>query len=450
MAHPQEGQSGRSRQAAMAALLLCAFILTFYSHAILGKGTVFTHLFYIPIILASLWWQRKGLVVAAALAAMLLASHFLIRQTTSITNDILRALMFLVIGFLFATLSESSGRAERALRESEKKYRQLVQQSSDGILLCSAKGDVMAANPKACDILARSPREMLEANIGVLVTEPDLPTAPLPLAHALAGNEMREERRLYRIDGTFRQVDLTLSKLGADKIQIVIRDVTERNRLERQLLEISDREQRRIGQDLHDGVCQQLSGISFMTEALLSRMREKALPECNQAERIAELLGQTIDQAHRLAKGLFPIQMETDDLLAELNTMAAGIEEMFGVECSTECSEPIRIKNIETRTHLHRIAQEAAANACRHGEAKHIQIRFVRRGSVLLMTIEDDGGGFSGTAPAHRGLGLSIMKYRAKMIGGSLDVQATPAGGTVVTCAFRPTIGPQQSQKQGL
>src|SRR5579862_34080 len=215
-------------------------------------------------------------------------------------------------------------------------------------------------------------------------------------------------------------------------------DVTEANRLERTILEISGREQRRIGQDLHDGLGQHLTGVAFMSKVLEQKLGEKSLPEAHDAAKIVGLVNEAINKTRELSKGLLPVLSDARGLMSALERLALEVEDVFQVSCRFECDPPVLVRESGIATHLYHIAQEAVNNALRHGHPRSIVIR-LSGGEGAFLTVADDGVGFHGSlpsAPGAQGMGLLIMGYRAKMIGGALEVLPGPAGGTSVCCTF--------------
>jgi signal transduction histidine kinase len=221
----------------------------------------------------------------------------------------------------------------------------------------------------------------------------------------------------------------------------IVRDITERKRLEREILEISDREQQRIGQDLHDDLCQQLAGIGFMSEVLEQKLAGKAeAAEAAEAGRIAGHVRGAIEQTRMLARGLSPLEMESADLMTALTELASNTAEIFHVRCRFRAENPVGIGDAAVSTHLYRIAQEAISNAIRHGGADEIGVSLEAEAGEAVLRVTDNGTGFAGPKKDSRGMGLRIMKYRAGMIGGMLDVCHADGKGTVVSCRFRPAL----------
>ncbi|HMB95191.1 MAG TPA: sensor histidine kinase [Tepidisphaeraceae bacterium] len=203
--------------------------------------------------------------------------------------------------------------------------------------------------------------------------------------------------------------------------------------LEQKILDISDAERRRIGQDLHDGLGQHLTGVAFLSKALQQRLASRALPEAADANKIVMLVSESIGQTRALAKGLSPIGLEEGGLSVALSQLAASTSSVFGIECSCQFNDGIEVMDFASGTHLYRIAQEAINNAIRHGKATQIEIALESYDHQLRLTVQDNGSGIMPRID-HGGMGLQIMGFRARMIGGSLQVERQNIG-TAVTCS---------------
>jgi PAS domain S-box-containing protein len=218
-------------------------------------------------------------------------------------------------------------------------------------------------------------------------------------------------------------------------------DVTERKQMEKTILEISAREQRRIGQDLHDGLGQHLTGIAFMSKVQEQKLAEQNLPEAGDAAKIVSLVNEAIHKTRELAHGLLPVVSHAEGLMSALRQWAGEVEDLFRIGCRFQCLTPVLIHDDTAATHLYYIAREAVNNAIKHGAAKQIVIRLgadERQGSL---TIQDDGSGIGNITAGNKGMGLHLMNYRARMIGGSLEAQRVTPQGTLVTCLFPINVG---------
>lgn len=212
-------------------------------------------------------------------------------------------------------------------------------------------------------------------------------------------------------------------------------------RLEHEIIGISEREQQRIGQDLHDGICQFLAGIGCAAASLkgdLAKMKLRA--EAEVAQELATLLQDAVVQTRNLARGLVPLKMNEVGLASALEELAVSVRRLAGIPCLFESSGPPVILDDSVATHLYRIAQEALNNAIKHGKARNLGVSLSSDRSRTTLRIADDGSGLSQTARAAGGMGLNIMNYRARLCGTELNIEEPPSGGTVVSCTISPTI----------
>jgi PAS domain S-box-containing protein len=225
---------------------------------------------------------------------------------------------------------------------------------------------------------------------------------------------------------------------GANEVTMIVRNVTDRRRLERQLLEVSEHEQRRIGQDIHDGLCQQLVGVGFMVRLLEQRLQASGSPQADAVREIATHLHQALNDARQVSHGLHPVRLDEEGLGLALRELAEQVTKTGAVACAFDYPEVVPVPDNNVATHLYRIAQEAVSNALKHGNPRQIIISLTQEEEMLELRIEDDGVGL-GLAPGAtpNGIGLQVMQYRARMIGGTLDLAPRIAGGTMVTCVCR-------------
>jgi signal transduction histidine kinase len=248
------------------------------------------------------------------------------------------------------------------------------------------------------------------------------------------------ELRVPRKDGTIIDAAVSAAPLRDESghvtaVMMILSDVSENKRLQRGILDVSGREQTRIGLDLHDGLGQVLSGVSFMGKALERKLADKGLEEVEDANEITRLINEAISQTRSVARSLYPVTLESDGLMAALEELAGHTENLFNISCDFTYNEQLLVDDNTVALHLYRIAQEAVNNAIRHGKARHIVIS-LQTGITNVLKISDDGTGFN-TAEAERtGMGIDLMNYRANMIGSSIAIESTPGSGTSITCAF--------------
>ncbi len=209
----------------------------------------------------------------------------------------------------------------------------------------------------------------------------------------------------------------------------------ERRQLEKDIVSVSEYEQQRIGQDLHDGLCQQLAAIGCAARALAEDLQQKESDCAEDANAIEESLRQTVMEARGLARGIFPVHVDRDGLSASLRDLAQTTKRLTNVDITVEEEADVHIDSPDASMHLYRIAQEAVANAVRHGNANHIWIKISLRDKLLTMIIDDDGRGIHHKAvKASSGMGMRTMRYRAQTIGASLFFEPRLNGGFRVRC----------------
>jgi signal transduction histidine kinase len=233
---------------------------------------------------------------------------------------------------------------------------------------------------------------------------------------------------------SLRTLQQELEKRVEQRTLSLTREMAERERLEGEILKVSEREQRRIGHDLHDSLCQHLTATALAGQVLSEKLAVKSLSESADANKIVDLVEEGITMARNMARGLLPVEMETEGLMAAFQELAATLTERFKIRCEFELEVPVPIQDAATATHLYRITQEAASNAIRHGKANRIVIGLSERGDKVALTVEDDGIGLPENWQKSKGLGIRIMAHRAAMAGGTLSVKPGPTGGTIVTC----------------
>jgi signal transduction histidine kinase len=206
--------------------------------------------------------------------------------------------------------------------------------------------------------------------------------------------------------------------------------------LEREVLETSERERRRIGQDLHDNLGQRLTAASMATNALVTSLEAADPALAARGSEIGRQLRETIAEARALSHGLAPVALADDGLLVALRSLAETTSHGGAVRCVVECLHPVSALNAETAGHLYRMAQEAVTNAVKHANPSEIRIGLERRDGTLLLEIDDDGDGFD-EFTATSGIGLRVMRHRAQLIGGTLEVGSAPAGGARISCRVK-------------
>jgi two-component system sensor kinase FixL len=335
-------------------------------------------------------------------------------------------------------------RAEDELRDREARLRAVVDTAADGIITFDERGIIESVNPAAERLFGYKHGELLGRDVASLIFETywseDLQRIGRDLSagatHAVAaGRETIGQRK----DGDTVPLSVSASRFqlgGRQMYTAIIHDISNRRQLEREVLDAGAAEQRRIGQDLHDGLCQQLLATSFTAELLGGRLTDRAIPdEAAAAYQIGQMIRDAIGQARALAHGLNPVDLKGGGLTAALEKLTSQITSQCGISCTFRCGGPSPTADNATSLHLYRISQEAISNAIRHGKAKTIVVQLSTSTSNLSLSIRDDGVGLSSDQPSE-GMGLRTMTHRANVIGGRLTVTPAREGGTNVTCSI--------------
>lgn len=331
-------------------------------------------------------------------------------------------------------------RADAAVAASHAKNRALLAAIPDLIVQLGTDGTLLDYHVGDYTELALLLRDRIGNNIRESLGDLDLDRRCFePLASSPEQSREDEARVLERqilVDGKTHDFEIRLVRATESTLIGILRDITQRKRLEREILEISGREQRRIGRDLHDGLCQHLAGIGLLAQALARRIPAH-LKDLNQdAAEITRLIDDAISLAKGLTRGLIPARLESDGLESGLVELAEQARKLFGVSCRVEGCEARSGVDPNIALHVYRITQEALNNAIKHGHASEIIISFTAEEPTNILSVQDDGIGFDVGADSGNGMGLGIMRYRTRMIRGLLNVESVRNRGTTVTCRF--------------
>lgn len=227
----------------------------------------------------------------------------------------------------------------------------------------------------------------------------------------------------------------SILKMKREADAVRIEALEKMHEMEREIVRVSEREQRRIGQDLHDGLCQHLAAIGCAAKSLADDLQRDGVPaEAAAAGEIVELIKGAVIEVREVARGMFPVQVDLRGLGAALDDLAATTSRLTSAAVSFTEEGEVLVSETETAMHLYRIAQEAVSNAIKHGRADHIAISLSMADGVIRLTIDDDGRGFFLQPGDPGGMGLRTMAYRARSIGASLEICERDGPGTRVLC----------------
>ena len=371
--------------------------------------------------------------------------------------------------------------AHEALRENEKRYRLIAENVTDLVWAgqIAGLGEILErddeevtpvelerlldtwqftfASPSVERVLGYQVDEIVRLTPRQLLTPLSYLTLRNVLAEEVAfergggadpSRQQNVELQHVRGDGRLLWCEVTMSFVRDSQSRIwgiegVTRDVTERRTLQKEASAVSTREQQRIGQQLHDELGQQLLGVGLMAENLRKALSARGLPEAERAEELVEAAREAQDCVRALIRGLRPVEVDANGLMAALSELAASTEQLSHVRCSFDCQGAILVEESHTATQLFHIAHEAVRNAVIHARADQIVIGLEEDDGQLRLRVCDDGVGIAPAAGRPAGMGLRLMRYRAALIGADLTIMPAEGGGTVVLCVL-----PLESGKQ--
>lgn len=363
----------------------------------------------------------------------------------------------------FRAVSPKPARSQRARKlpaKSEAEIRAILNTMVDAVVTIDSRGIVRTFNPAAERMFGYKAGYMIGRSVNLLMPPPYRQNHDGYIRRYLKTRKPRivgigREVVGLRRDGTVFPMDLAVSEVtvnGRTLFTGIIRDITERKRSQEVIASISEKERHQFGQELHDNLGQQLTGISLLMKALEKRMAGADRGVRAQAAEISSLVNRALEDAKLQAHGLYPIELQRHGLCSALVELAYIQERLFNVACRYE--GPDHLPELETHEalNLYRIAQEALGNAIKHGKATRVLVKLERNEELLRLTIEDNGSGIPDSGGQKGGMGLSIMRYRAGILGAKMEVRRGNRGGTVVRCIWympERTMMPSGSQGTG-
>ncbi len=331
---------------------------------------------------------------------------------------------------------------EHELRNSHNLTAAILDTTVDGIITINEDGCIHTFNKAAERLFGYSADEVIGENVSMLMPSPYREQHDGYIQSYLRTGRARiigigREVTGLRKDGTTFPMELAVSETR-DKGRIftgIVRDITARREMQREILHVGEFERQRIGQELHDGLGSQLTGIGMICQSLARQMEKRGAPCATDLHEIAEQIKEADYQARNLARVLVPVAAEPNGLLTALNKLKTYVESS-GIECQVAVEADLHIEDSTVATHLYRIAQEAVANAIKHSEASRITIEMLGLNDAgdIRLAVTDDGIGMDEHDGEAAGIGMRTMRYRAGMLGASLAWQSKKGIGTTIEC----------------
>jgi PAS domain S-box-containing protein len=331
-------------------------------------------------------------------------------------------------------------RIQQSLVRQQQRLSAIVNTLADGLVTLDSGGIIEAFNPAAEHMFGYPTEAVTGKPFTLLFAEPVTATQPQILDRFLT----REDRPIYHNitgqhrDGTDFPLEISIRQIDhRDSYVCLMRDCSERKQLEREIIETSTLEQEYFGREIHDGIGQELTAVTMLAVSLKSQLERAQYSAATVAmDQLIQHLQRTLGQAKALATGLSPIDIGPDGLTDALSALVERIEAASGIHCRFERSVSALDIDENTATHLYRIAQEAINNAVKHARARNIAVQLRREAGTIVLAVEDDGIGIPAKLPSKSKLGLHIMRYRARIIGGYLEIKRLAGGGTRIQCVL--------------
>ena len=405
--------------------------------ALSGKSGVTTSLDYRGVqVLAA--YEPISILNLGLVAKMDLSE---IRKPFIVTGLLAFGMTILVIFVASRLFIRVSRPIEQIIDQQAETFRTLAETSRDGIILASTTGVIEYVNPAAERLLGYKPSELHGARLN----------CPMPREQSIAHDGYMQRylqtgfpriigkgRQLVakRKDGSRFPIHLSIGDIKTSQVRLfagVIRNVSEQQQLQREILEIPVSEQRRIGQELHDGLGQQLTGLGLLATSLLNKASK---PEHELASKLAHGLREAVGQVRALSRGLMPVDIDAEGFTNALENLVKEIRSQSNIRIILTLNERIRILNNSSALHLYRIAQEALNNAIKHANASRIEVSVGLVGDRGCLAIRDNGRAFDAEPQKPAGLGVRIMRHRCGMIDAEFEIRSSAEHGTEVRCYF--------------
>ncbi len=348
----------------------------------------------------------------------------------------------LLVIFIASRLFISVSRPiQQTIDEQAETFQILAETAREGIVLADTRGIIKFVNPAAERLFGFRHDELIEQPLTRLMPEEHSKEHDKYMKNYLQTGQAKiigigRQLTAMRKDGTRFPIYLSIGDIKTSHARLfagVIMDISEQQQLQREILEIPVAEQRRIGQDLHDGLGQQLTGLGLLAASLLNKASK---PEHDLAAKLAQGLQDAIAQVRSLSRGLMPFEIDAAGLQVALENLVEEFRAHGRVAVKLDCQQAVVISDNSVALHVYRIAQEALNNAVKHAKASEVELALGIHGARGCMMVRDNGRGFNGERQKTEGLGLRIMQHRCSLIDGELYFKSSPERGTTVTCFF--------------
>lgn len=343
--------------------------------------------------------------------------------------------------------------AQEALRREEEFAENMISTAPIVVLVLDTEGRIVQFNPYLEELAGWQLDKVKGKDwFETFLREEDRILSRKLFNKALAGQRTRGSvNAIFTKVGCEREIEWYDAPLTGEDGHLVGllctgHDITERRILEREILDISAEEQRRIGSDLHDGVCQQLTGLGMLAQGFADVLADENASQIledagllhlrDMAKQLSAGIGNATAEARALSHGLIPVDVDAQGLMAALRELSSSIDALDDISCAYEDNCTVELLDNFAAIHLYRIAQEAVGNALKHSQAKQIRVALNEHDGHVILTVRDDGAGFSDVTQLNSGMGLRIMKYRADLIGAALSIEPAKGGGTCVACRW--------------
>lgn len=327
---------------------------------------------------------------------------------------------------------------------SRRQFTAIFENAVDAIIIINREGIIRQVNRAAERVFGYTLAEVQGQNVSML-----MPRSYARNHDRYISNYLRTGKR--KVMGIGREVEgrrkggdvfpmeLALSEFrsqGALFFAGIVRDISERRKLEHEILRTSEHERRRVGQDLHDGLGQMLTGISLIAGNLSKRLAIEGHEMAEDLAEVTELVRDADRMSRNIARGLVPVELDGEGLAAAIEGLCNNARKFFSVTCSFSEEGHPSVRDGSAASNLYRIAQECISNAVKHGRATRIDVMLAKRDNDIVLTVQDNGIGFPEELGKDRGMGVDIMGYRARVINARLSIDRVPDGGTIITCVL--------------